>query len=38
MGWEGDVRVTKTPKEREVTEANITTLTELGWRPKHSIL
>lgn len=38
MGWDGDVRTIETPKEREVTEADITTLTELGWEPKHSIL
>jgi len=38
MGWDGERRTDPTPKEREVTEANITTSVELGWRPKHSIL
>lgn len=38
MGWDGERRTDSTPKEREVTEADITTLTELGWSPKYNIL
>lgn len=38
MGWDGEIRTSPTPKEREVTEADTTTLTELGWSPKHNII
>jgi nucleoside-diphosphate-sugar epimerase len=34
-GWDGEVRMDPTPKERESTEADISTLTELGWNPIH---
>lgn len=37
MGYEGEVILKETPYERVVTDANITALTELGWKPTKDI-
>jgi nucleoside-diphosphate-sugar epimerase len=37
MGYDGEVIFEETPSERAVTCANITELTELGWKPEKDI-
>ena len=37
MGYDGEVVYTETPSERTITCANITELTELGWKPMKDI-
>jgi len=38
MGYEGEIVYEETPYERVLTNANITELTELGWKPEKDIL
>ena len=38
MGYDGEVVYDATPMERSITCANITELTELGWKPTKDIL
>jgi nucleoside-diphosphate-sugar epimerase len=37
MGYDGEIVYEETPNERIVTNANITELTELGWKPTKDI-
>ena len=38
FGWKGEGRIDPTPKEREVTIADVTVLKKLGWINKHYII